>query len=79
MRYNQVDKAGIESAIIAAVSACANDSGWANLAEIGAQLRKNGVNYGKLSKFFNDYQHLVETKVDEEISPPVVYAKIIIT
>lgn len=74
-----MDKAGIESAIIAAVSACANDTGWANLAEIGAQLRKSGIHYGKLSKFFHDYQHLVETKVDNEISPPVVYAKIIVS
>ena len=71
-----MDRAEIEKIIREAVSACANEDGWANLAEIGAHLRKQGVKYGKLSKFFNDFPELVETRMDTEIAPPVAYAKI---
>lgn len=59
-----------------ALSHCADETGWANLAKIGAFLRKQNVKYGKLSRFFQDYQDLVETRVDSSITPPAVYAKL---
>ena len=71
------NKAELEKSIREAIKATADESGWANLAKIGIQLRKNGVKYGKLSRFFGDYQHLVETKVDKTIQPPIAYAKLI--
>ena len=63
--------------LIEALTDCAKSDGWANLAEIGVVLRLKGVNYGKLSKFIVNYSDIVETKVDEERQPPVVYARLI--
>lgn len=70
-------KAEFESEIREAVSSCADDHGWANLAEIGVILRRKGVKYGKLSRFFENYKYLVETKIDHTLNPPAVYAKLI--
>lgn len=66
----------MEIAIKNAIAICSDDTGWANLAEIGAELRKMGINYGKLSRFFQDYAHLVELRNDTTVQPPVVYAKL---
>ena len=65
-----------ETAIVTAVKKCADDTGWANLAEIGAELRVMGIEYGKLSRFFQDYAYLVELRTDTTVLPPVVYAKL---
>lgn len=59
-----------------AVNSCANEEGWANLAEMGAYLRQRGIRYGKLSRFLQDYKDIIETKVDDSITPPAVYAKL---
>jgi hypothetical protein len=53
-----------------------NDEGWANLAELGTYLRQRGLQYGKLSRFLQDYQDIIETRVDPTITPPAVYAKL---
>ena len=66
----------LESALREAVQECTNELGWANLAEIGAVLRKNGVKYGKLSTFIGSFPHLLETRVDNSLAPPVVYARL---
>lgn len=71
------EKTAIEQAIRAAVTTCVRESGWANLAEVGTQLRKMGIKYGKLSRFLDDYPHLVEKKIDESVTPPVVYTRLI--
>ena len=71
------NKAELEKVIRQAIIDSANEDGWANLAKIGIQLRKNGIKYGKLSRFFADYTYMVETKVDTTIQPPIAYAKII--
>ena len=63
--------------LIEAIANCAKTDGWANLAEVGVVLRINGVKYGKLSKFIQNYSEIVETKVDEIRQPPVVYARLI--
>lgn len=70
-------KADIVNVITEAVNACGDETGWANLAEVGAYLRKAGIKYGKLSRFLSDYQQIVETKQDTSITPPAVYAKLI--
>lgn len=72
-------KAEIEDAIREAISNSANEEGWANLAELGVHLRKQGIKYGKLSHFFKDYTHIVETRVDLSIMPPVAYARLLQT
>jgi len=68
--------AEVENVIKEAVTACADEKGWANLAEIGAHLRVKGVKYGKLSKFLEKYQSVIEIKSDKNINPPISYAKL---
>jgi hypothetical protein len=58
------------------ITANLESDGWAQLAKVGAVLRKKGVNYGKLSIFFNGYNDLVEIKSDDSVFPPVAYVKI---
>ena len=66
-----------EKAIKEAVAKCANENGWANLAELGAEIRQNGIKYKKLLKFLNEYKHIIDIRVDDAMQPPVVYAKLI--
>ena len=63
--------------LIEAINDCAKTDGWANLAEVGVDLRLKGVKYGKLSKFIQNYSDIVETKIDELRQPPVVYARLL--
>jgi len=63
--------------LIEAINDCAKTDGWANLAEVGVDLRLKGVKYGKLSKFILNYPDTVETKIDELRQPPVVYARLL--
>jgi len=72
-----MDKSEIESIIIEAVNKCADESGWANLAKMGAFIRKEGVKYGRLSRLLKEFENVVEVKIDENIQPPVAYAKLI--
>jgi hypothetical protein len=58
------------------VNTCANEQGWANLAELGTYLRQRGLQYGKLSRFLLDYQDVLETRMDTSITPPAVYARL---
>ncbi|MCK9398461.1 MAG: OST-HTH/LOTUS domain-containing protein [Bacteroidales bacterium] len=58
------------------VNSCANDQGWVNLAELGTYLRQRGLQYGKLSRFLQDYQNIIEIRVDDSITPPAVYARL---
>jgi hypothetical protein len=66
----------LENFVKEAINACADEGGWANLAKVGAFLRKQNVKYGKLSRFFKDYEHLVETRIDTTVTPPAVYARL---
>jgi hypothetical protein len=70
-----MERSEIENILKEAVEHCANAEGWANLAEMGSFLRNKGIRYGKLSKFLYDYQDIVETKIDDSITPPAVYAR----
>lgn len=67
----------IENILKDGVNSCANEQGWANLAELGTYLRQRGIKYGKLSRFLADYKHVVETRIDDSITPPAVYAKLL--
>jgi hypothetical protein len=71
-----MDRMEIENAIKDAVNSCANDQGWANLAELGTYLRLKGIKYGKLSRFLDDFPNIVETRIDYSITPPAVYARL---
>lgn len=71
-----MDKSELESVIIEAVNKCADENGWANLAKMGAFIRKKGVKYGRLSRLLADHTDIVEIKVDDSIQPPVAYAKL---
>ncbi|MEN8224033.1 MAG: OST-HTH/LOTUS domain-containing protein [Bacteroidota bacterium] len=72
-----MERSELESIIIEAVNNCADENGWANLAKMGAFIRKKGVQYGRLSRLLKDYAHIVEIRIDENIQPPVAYAKLI--
>ncbi|MDT8392257.1 MAG: OST-HTH/LOTUS domain-containing protein [Bacteroidales bacterium] len=71
-----MEKSELESIIIEAVDKCADDQGWANLAKMGAFIRKKGVQYGRLSRLLREYEHIVEIRIDESIQPPVAYARL---
>ena len=72
-----MDKPELEIIIIEAVNSCADESGWANLAKMGAYIRKKEVKYGRLSRLLKEYGHIIEVKIDDNIDPPVAYAKLI--
>jgi hypothetical protein len=71
-----MDKSELQDIIKEAITKSADETGWANLAKIGAYLRKKGIKYGRLSKMLSDHQEIIETKMDDTINPPVAYAKI---
>ncbi len=72
-----MEKSELESIIIEAVDNCADENGWANLAKMGAFIRKKEVTYGRLSRLLAEFGHIVEIKVDDNIQPPVAYARLI--
>ena len=72
-----MDRLEIEDILKEAISSCGGDEEWANLAELGAYLRQRGVRYGKLSRFMEDYRNILETRIDDSITPPAVYARLI--
>lgn len=61
--------------IRAAIEQNLEQDGWAQLAKVGAILKTKGINYGKLSMFFQGYSDIVEIKSDDSVFPPVTYAK----
>ncbi len=71
-----MDKQTIEKVLINAVNATVNNEGWSNLAEIGGFLRGQDIKYGKLLKFIQSYDNLLEIKVDEDRQPPVIYTRL---
>ena len=72
-----MDKSELQQILKEAITKGADDSGWANLAKIGAFLRKRGVKYGRLSRMLKEHADVIEYKVDDSINPPVAYARII--
>jgi hypothetical protein len=71
-----MDRSELENIIKDGVNSCANEMGWANLAELGTYLRLKGIKYGKLSRFLQDYTHIIEMRIDESLTPPAVYARL---
>jgi hypothetical protein len=67
----------IEAVIIQAVMECVSKEGWVNLAELGTQLRRAGMRYGKLTTFLSQYEDLLEMRIDDSVIPPAVYARLI--
>lgn len=71
-----MEQSEIEAIIIQAVGACVSKEGWVNLAELGTQLRRAGLKYGKLSAFLGQYENLLEMRIDDTVIPPAVYARL---
>jgi hypothetical protein len=71
-----MNRSEIENILKEGVNSCANELGWANLAELGTYLRQRGLHYGKLSRFLLDYSNTIETRIDDSITPPAVYARL---
>ncbi len=74
-----MEKSELENIIIEAINKCADEDGWANLAKMGAFMRKQGVKYGRLSRLLAEHTDIVEIKVDDNIQPPVAYARLTIS
>ncbi len=72
-----MDKSELEDIIIEAVNKCADEEGWANLAKMGAFMRKKGATYGRLSRMLAEFNHIVEIRIDDNIQPPVAFAKLV--
>ena len=49
---------------------------WANLAQVGALIRKNGLKYGKLFPFLQSFAHILEFQEDYNLEKPVVYVRL---
>ena len=58
------------------IAECAKADGWANLAQVGAALRKKGLKYRSLHKVLANYKFALELKTDYMNEPPVIYAKV---
>jgi hypothetical protein len=71
-----MERSELEHIIKDGVNSCANEQGWANLAELGTYLRLKGIKYGKLSRFLQDFTNVLEMHVDESLTPPAVYARL---
>lgn len=51
-------------------------TGWANLAQVGALIRKNGLKYGKLFPFLQSFAHILEFQEDYDLEKPVVFVRL---
>ncbi len=71
-----MDKSDLHEILKEAITKCADDTGWANLAKIGAYLRRNDIKYGRLSRMLKNYEDIIELKIDDSMQPPVAYARI---
>ena len=65
----------IEDLIREAIQSCSDESGWAAFAKVGAILKSKGVEYEKLSLFFENYTNLVDLRTDSSKKPPIKYIK----
>lgn len=72
-----MERSELQDIIKDGVNSCANEQGWANLAELGTFLRLKGIKYGKLSRFLQEHTEILELRVDDTLTPPAVYAKLI--
>ncbi len=71
-----MDKSDLLEILKEAITMCSDETGWANLAKIGALLRRNGVKYGRLSRMLKSFEDTIELKIDDSMQPPVAYAKL---
>lgn len=72
-----MERSEIEATIVQAVEACVSKDGWVNLAELGTHLRRAEIRYGKLNNFLRGYSNMVEMRIDDTVTPPAVYARLI--
>jgi hypothetical protein len=49
---------------------------WANLAQVGALVRKNGLKYGKLFLFLQSFANVLEFQEDYELEKPVAFVRL---
>lgn len=75
---NGLSRAEQQMIIIAAVQKYAvnNTNNWANLAQVGAEIRRNGVKYGKLLGFLNSFADVLEFQQNYGHYSPVVEVRL---
>lgn len=72
-----MNEAEVEEILKKIILKYGDEIGWVHLSEVGTQLRKAGIQYGKLSIFLEDYADIVETCIDSTVTPPAKYAKLV--
>lgn len=75
---NGLTRAEKQAIIIASVKACANvkNANWANLAQVGAAVRKKGLKYGNLKPMLQSFAHILEFDEIYEHHAPVTYVRL---
>jgi len=75
-----MDKQIVKETLVELIKENADENGWVNLANLGLELSKNGIDYKnlghyKLTNFIEAYSDLLEIKKDEAHKIPVFYVK----
>jgi len=75
---NGLTRAEKQAIIIKSVNACANaeNDNWANLAQVGAIIRQNGLKYGKLQPMLQSFAHILAFEQHYEHHAPVTYVRL---
>lgn len=75
---NGLSRGEKQEIIIAAVKKCAvdNPQNWANLAQVGAEVRARGLKYGKLFAFLNAFSNVLEFQEVYEFHTPVISVRL---
>ena len=53
-----------------------SEIGWANLAQVGAIIRQNGLKYGKLFPYLKSFAHVLEFQENYDLEKPVAYVRL---
>lgn len=75
---NGLTRAEKQKIIIESVTSCANTdkNNWANLAQVGAAVRKKGLKYGNLKLMLQSFAHILEFDEIYEHHAPVTYVRL---
>lgn len=75
---NELSRARKEEIIVEAVRnlMIKTEDNWANLAQVGAEIRAKGLKYGKLLPFLQAFSHILEFQDDYELEKPVSYVRL---
>jgi hypothetical protein len=75
---NGLLRAEKEAIVVNAVTELTRTSptGWANLAQVGALIGKNGLKYSKLFPFLQSFAHVLEFQENYDLEKPVAFVRL---